>query len=146
MATMAGEESRGGTTNTTHYDWLQGRQCVWAIRPTATILRVFRLLPGHQGMGGGEGGHGRGSGGAWEGERGGHGRGMGGGEGGNARGMGGGEGGHGRGMGGRGGAWEGERGGMGGAWEGERGGMGGAWEGRGNASCAPRAINPKSQK
>ena len=45
---MAGDESRGGTTNTTYHDWLRAWQCVQAIRPTATILRVFRLVPGHQ--------------------------------------------------------------------------------------------------
>ena len=32
----------------TYHDWLRAWQCVWAIRPTATILRVFRLVPGHQ--------------------------------------------------------------------------------------------------
>ena len=47
-ATMARDESRGGTTITTYHDWLRAWQCMWAIRPTATILRVFRLVPGHQ--------------------------------------------------------------------------------------------------
>ena len=45
---MARAESRGGTTITTIHDWLRAWQCVLAIRPTATILRVFRLVPGHQ--------------------------------------------------------------------------------------------------
>ena len=30
-------------------------QCVWVIRPTTTILRVFRLVPGHE-VGGDKGG------------------------------------------------------------------------------------------
>ena len=46
---MAGDESRGGTTITTYHDWLRAWQCVQAIRPTATIVRVFGLVPGHQG-------------------------------------------------------------------------------------------------
>ena len=46
-ATMARAESRGGTTITTIHDWLRAWQCVYAIRPTATILRVFRLVLGH---------------------------------------------------------------------------------------------------
>ena len=33
----------------TYHDWLRAWQCVWAVRPTTTILRVFRLVPGHQG-------------------------------------------------------------------------------------------------
>ena len=41
-------EARGGTTITTIHGWFRAWQCVWAIRPTATILRVFRLVPGDQ--------------------------------------------------------------------------------------------------
>ena len=49
---MAGDESRGGTTITTYHDWIRAWQCVYAIRPEATILRVSRLVPGHQCEGG----------------------------------------------------------------------------------------------
>ena len=45
---MAGDESRGARTITTYHDWLRACQCVQAIRPAATILRVFRLVQGHQ--------------------------------------------------------------------------------------------------
>ena len=46
--TMATGESRGSTTITTYHDWLRAWRCVQAIRHEATILRVFRLVPGHQ--------------------------------------------------------------------------------------------------